>query len=355
MPTNDYLPFGTGPGANVISQASFLSLAQRPSGFQSGIAQSAQLNKVWRQSSVVAAMIAQFTADNTNQNIIDDGNIPNLEALFKLAIQAVNRTKLSADLNIYVSPSGNASNTGLSPSSPLLSINQALSLGYRNYDYNGNFLRINLAPGVYNESVGIQGLPVGCPSIFMSGNNSNPQGTIINAVNSNSINLFGTFVQLNGFQVGASGATVGLIGNGIGIVANQSYAILDHISFGSCGVAQLAVYNQSVVAPGGSPLFFSGTSGYGVYTSVSSYFWAPNTNITFAGGTVYSNYFVVASFNSVVTMYQIGGGSQFTGSFTGARFAANLNSSMNLNGGGINYIPGTLPGFVDSSTFGVLI
>lgn len=50
MPTVDFLPFATDPGANVVSQAAWLALAQRTSGFEAGIAQSDQLNKAWRQS-----------------------------------------------------------------------------------------------------------------------------------------------------------------------------------------------------------------------------------------------------------------------------------------------------------------
>ena len=352
MPTNDYIAFATGPGANVITQPAYLALAQRGSGFQSGIAQSAQLNKVWRQASVVAAMIAQFTADNTNQNVLDDGNIPNLEALFKLAIQAVNRTKLSGNLNIYVSPSGNASNTGLSPSAALPSINQALAVGYHNYDYNGFSLIINLAAGAYQEPVVVYGMPVGCQNVFIVGNTANPQGTVVSAVNGNAVTIDFAQVYLQGFQCGASGVASGLIGNGYGLVATQAYIILDHMAFGSCQTAQIGCYNQSLIAPGGLPLTFSGTSGIGIIVGASSYLWAPNSAITFAGGTVYNSFWLECSSNSLAIVDQQGGGSQFTGSFSGARFLVNYNSSIQTNGAGINYFPGSVAGFADTATFG---
>ncbi|KAB0592754.1 phage tail protein, partial [Cupriavidus gilardii] len=41
MATIDFLPFATGSGANVMSQAEWAALTQRLSGFQSGVAQSA--------------------------------------------------------------------------------------------------------------------------------------------------------------------------------------------------------------------------------------------------------------------------------------------------------------------------
>ena len=73
MGTNDFLPFGGGGAANVIDQPTYAALAARLTGFQSGTAQSAQLNKVWRQSSIMTAVVAQFIVNQTGQNATDDG------------------------------------------------------------------------------------------------------------------------------------------------------------------------------------------------------------------------------------------------------------------------------------------
>ncbi|KVU48235.1 hypothetical protein WK69_11035 [Burkholderia ubonensis] len=78
MATNDFLPFGGGGAANVIDQPTYAALAARLTGFQSGTAQSAQLNKVWRQSSIMAAVLAQFIANQTGQNATDDGTTATL-------------------------------------------------------------------------------------------------------------------------------------------------------------------------------------------------------------------------------------------------------------------------------------
>lgn len=85
MATNDFLPFGGDGAANVIAQATYAALAQRTSGFQSGVAQSAQLNKVWRQSSIMSAVLAQFIADNSGANSVDDGTTATLLANLKIA------------------------------------------------------------------------------------------------------------------------------------------------------------------------------------------------------------------------------------------------------------------------------
>ncbi|AJK46303.1 hypothetical protein [Burkholderia plantarii] len=93
MAKNDFKAFATGDDANVLSQQDYEALVARSSGFQSGIAQSAQMNKVLRQSSIMAAALAQFTADYSGQSSIDDGTIAALEANVVAAIR--NATKAS--------------------------------------------------------------------------------------------------------------------------------------------------------------------------------------------------------------------------------------------------------------------
>ncbi|WP_249189102.1 phage tail protein [Burkholderia cenocepacia] len=86
--TNDFQPFATGGGANVLSQADYLALAALATGFQAGTAQSAALNKVWRQSSIMSSVLAQLIVDLTGQNATDDGTTATLLANLKQALIA---------------------------------------------------------------------------------------------------------------------------------------------------------------------------------------------------------------------------------------------------------------------------
>lgn len=88
MPTNDFLPFATQAGANVMPQTDWAALAARAAGFSAGVASSAQINKALRQSSFVAAAVAQFVADNQGGNVADDGVVGNFEAQLIAAIKA---------------------------------------------------------------------------------------------------------------------------------------------------------------------------------------------------------------------------------------------------------------------------
>lgn len=83
MATNDFLPFATGGAANVLTQAQWAALSALLNGFQSGIADSKSINKAFRQSSIMAAVLAQFIADQTGANSVDDGTTSTLLANLK--------------------------------------------------------------------------------------------------------------------------------------------------------------------------------------------------------------------------------------------------------------------------------
>ena len=89
MVENDFLPFAVGSGANVETQSNWASDTVLQNGFQSGIANSAQVNKCLRQATIIAAMIAQFIVDQSGQPAIDNGTTATLEANFGTAINAL--------------------------------------------------------------------------------------------------------------------------------------------------------------------------------------------------------------------------------------------------------------------------
>lgn len=86
MATNDFKAFATSGGANVLTQAQYIALTTLiANGFQAGTAQSSQLNKVWRQASIMSAVLAQFVSDQTGLDVLDDGTTSNILANLKTA------------------------------------------------------------------------------------------------------------------------------------------------------------------------------------------------------------------------------------------------------------------------------
>ncbi len=74
MATNNFKPFATAANANVTAQADWEALPALLSGFTAGKASSAQINKALRQASFIAAALAQYTSDNTGDDVLDDGD-----------------------------------------------------------------------------------------------------------------------------------------------------------------------------------------------------------------------------------------------------------------------------------------
>ncbi len=86
MAKNEFLPFGTAPNANVLSNDAYQALPARTAGFGSGVAKSEELNSAWRQGSTMASVLGQFIADKTGQDVLDDGDTAALLANLKMAL-----------------------------------------------------------------------------------------------------------------------------------------------------------------------------------------------------------------------------------------------------------------------------
>jgi hypothetical protein len=85
--TNEFKAFATAPGANVLTPAAYAALPAVPTGFVDGIAVTEQLNTVWRQSSFIAAAIAQIVADG-GLDALDNGDVAGFTNKFLTALEA---------------------------------------------------------------------------------------------------------------------------------------------------------------------------------------------------------------------------------------------------------------------------
>lgn len=348
--TNDFQPFAGAGGANVITQAQYLALAAKATGFQSGLAVAQQVNKVWRQSSIVASMIGQFIVDFApgTTNAVDDGTITTLEANFLASIQAVNQIKLTSNLNLYVNPStGNDTNNGTGPTTAFRTIQRAFDVGYGNYNYNRNQLIVNLAAGTYTAGVSIYGLPTGCPLVQLIGNVASPATVQINVTTANCILANGGCnLTVSGVTLTASGSGTGVIGVGYGIVCSQGWVTVANCVIGACGTIQISATNGGVVVI--TTTTFTGTSNFGLYAQTNGLIWCNSTTLTYTSA-VYTG----ANANAVTGGILTSVGTLFAGSATGVRFTANNGGMVLTNGGGVNFWPGNAAGVVTGATFGI--
>jgi len=84
---NQFIPFATGVGANVLDIIEYVDDQVTQQGLQTGIVHSPTLNAILRQGTFIASMIAQFTADYTGVESLDDGDLITMEDKFVAALQ----------------------------------------------------------------------------------------------------------------------------------------------------------------------------------------------------------------------------------------------------------------------------
>jgi hypothetical protein len=80
MAKNDIKAFANGDNANVLTQSEWEGLDALNNGFVSGKASSAQVNKALRQSSFMAAALAQSLVNSSGEDVLDDGDVDGLAA-----------------------------------------------------------------------------------------------------------------------------------------------------------------------------------------------------------------------------------------------------------------------------------
>ena len=75
MSTNYIYPFAGDPGALVLTDGAYFSDGQRSIGNQLGMARANFINKVFRQSSYMASVLAQFIVNQANVDALDSDSV----------------------------------------------------------------------------------------------------------------------------------------------------------------------------------------------------------------------------------------------------------------------------------------
>ena len=346
MATNDFQVFAGATNADVIPQASYLALPALQTGFQTGIAQSAQLNKVWRQSSILSSMIAQFIVDELGLNAVDDGTIATLEANFITALQTATNTLpiTNVGLNLFVSTTGNDNNTGLSTSTAFATMPHAALIAATNYNSHGNQITVNVGPGTYTIGTNISG-PLPGNGILAFVGTSGAAATSINLTAPGSCfsASTGARVSVSGFGLTASvGST---LNQGNGLVASTGSSIaFDHVIFGAAQTAHVQstggqIFTTGASAGAGQPYTVSGSAIYHWISGFSGLIDAFGSTITLTGTPNFSSQFASAQAGQILCP-----GCSFVSTATGQRFQCLFGGIINTNGGGINFLPGNSAG-----------
>ncbi len=212
--TNDFKAFAAGGGANVIDQATFAALTTLiANGFTGGIAQSNQLNKVWRQASVVASMIGSFINDQ-GYDALDNGDLATLLAHFEAALVALIASNAPKSM-VYCGTSTGSANVQVLTPSPAIT---AYGTGVPSYIFIAGYTNTGAA------TINISGL--GAVSIYHD-TESGPVALTGGEILAGSMCLLrydGTHMRLEDSQLGTAALQNSSVGTPGGVVASVSGA-----------------------------------------------------------------------------------------------------------------------------------
>lgn len=224
--SNDFLPFAVGGSANVTPQATYAAnTALTQGGFQSGIAKSPDMNKVCRQSSIMAAVLAQFIVARTGANATDDGTTATLLANLLLSSAAVNG---DATKTFSVAPATQSQHAvqlqQVGHGQCRLSVTSTTVLTLK--PYNGNNVIVNGVP-LQLPSAGVTYTLSGLAAstlyyVYLSGNTASPVLSV-----SATTHVTGT----NGVEVKSGDATQTLVGL---VRTNASTQFVDSVTQRFC-------------------------------------------------------------------------------------------------------------------------
>lgn len=254
-------------------------------------------------------------------------------ALFVDFDPAPGRIRLTANLTLYVSTTGNDNNDGTS-ASPFATVQKAWDTLQRQYDLAGFSVTIQLAAGVYAAGAGCTSPIMGATgpgSVTIQGDTVTPANVVISSGVSTcfSVQNFAQ-VTIKGMRLtGAYGLFVG--GGGVVNYGNLDFgaAAQDHIATNvSALVSAVGPYSIS----GGAINHINVARGEGV-VSLNGY------TVTLTGTPAFSGSFAHCQ-KGLVEVY----GSTFTGTASGQRYNVNRNGVIDTNGGGASFLPGSVAG-----------
>jgi hypothetical protein len=344
MPTeNDFVAFATGAGANVMSVATYLATASTGTGYVTGIADPTSVNVALRQGTSMAAMIAAFIVQYSGQPALDNGGISTLLANFVKGLQALNRIRLLANLNLYVATTGNDSNAGTSAGAPFLTLQAAANAALNLYDTNGFSIIVNVADGAYTGGVTVTRALVGGGQLNFIGDLANPSNCIISVTSNSCFQVSAGTSNIAGFKLIATGNATAAQGCAI-ISSNSGFIVFYSINFGACtqghvicdSGGNIVASNAAYTISGGSISHISCNQGF---------FNCAGITVTIANAVTFTAAFAFCAIGGAMQTLTMA----FSGAaVTGSRYNASSNGVIYTNSGGANYFPGSSAGVTTS-------
>jgi hypothetical protein len=267
------------------------------------------------------------------------------DQLLKSLFGVMNSRLLRAPQNYYVNgATGNDANNGLGAGTPFKTIQRALDVAVT-WNQNGFRITISVAAGIYDGIV--------LPQLNGSGGcnlvGASTATCTISGVNKSAIAQYtpSSGYDISGFALGCAG--VGVPGDhmcGVQLYAGSN--VIRNVKFLNCVEAHMMSVQDGTIIPE-EGIEIAGSAMYHIWSEWNSHLTnasMPVQPILTISQPVTFNYFAYCSAGSLqaILYRQIIGAANVTG----AKFLVSGNSVMATNGSGVNYLPGSTPGVIQT-------
>jgi hypothetical protein len=262
--------------------------------------------------------------------------------------------------NFYVANNGSDTNDGLAAATPWQTLQHASNFVVNQVDFAGQQVTINIAPGNYAPFTQ-NANPTGCfgaDSLIYNGNISSPSTVVIS-----SPTISTPAITMNGAQATIQGVTLQTSGDSLShcILAGPGCLLMvKNVIFGPCTGDHMGAVSGSIIylmgsytINGGAQTHMFAVNGGSIATFGEPVGVSP-FSVTVSGTPAFSVAFADASSNGSIGISPAVL-TAFSGAATGQRYLARACGTINVNGGGQNFFPGSTAGVADATTYGVYL
>lgn len=251
-------------------------------------------------------------------------------------VTGLGREVLAAARTYFVATTGNDANDGLSASTAVLTVQQAITLAQK-LDFNGFTVTVSVADGTYAGQVSLSGPIPGQRSaadLAIQGNTGTPANVVFSysGASSTVTAVQGGMMSVRGVKFSGGASTSSLF-------ATQS----GRIEFQSCdfGVAGQQVYTRDggIIQATGNYTISGGAAAH-MRTEFGGRVRIVGFTVTLTGTPAFATAFAYAQSLGVMEA----SGNTYSGAATGARYSATNGGGIDTAGGGATYLPGNAAG-----------
>jgi len=244
------------------------------------------------------------------------------------------RETLTAPRIYYVRPDGDDANDGHDHAHAFLTIQKAVDVIFGTLDLDAFNVTIQLADGTYSAGANVTAPRIGTGQVTVQGNADNPGNVIVTAA---SIGCFraasGASIVVRDMELRTTSGTNCLVAS---VGGHIQFAGL---RFGTCSAAHIRSEIGGLVEAAGNYAIV-GNAAFHANMGLCGIIRVSGKTVTLSGSPAFSIAFAYGTAGGMAVL----NGNTFNGIATGKRYDVTLNGAINVQGAGVNYLPGDVAG-----------